>query len=57
MMNKRSEEAETFPDDESPRQGIHNVLSMREEMPGFGRLRSSYRTWLETCLFESGGMP
>jgi hypothetical protein len=25
------EEAATFPDEESPRQGIHNVLSLREE--------------------------
>jgi hypothetical protein len=25
------EEAATFPDDESPRQGIHNVLPVREE--------------------------
>ena len=31
LLSPLLEEAASFPDDESPRQGIHNVLSLREE--------------------------
>ena len=48
---------EALRDEESPRQGIATLCRCTRRMPGFGRLRSSYRTSLETSLFESGKMP
>jgi hypothetical protein len=48
---------EALRDEESPRQGIRNVLSLREENARLRALRSSYRTSLEISLFGSGKMP
>jgi hypothetical protein len=48
---------EALADEEPTRQGTCTFCRCARRMPGFGRLRSSYQTSLETSLFESGKMP
>ena len=57
LLSPLLEETATFKDDELPVRDCTTFCRSPRRMPGFARLRLSYRTSSETSLFASGRMP